>query len=123
MPSLSVWLRFTRVLRTVDECIAGAVRRVRRHSGAPSVRCGARQHSASRIGSCAVLEDRSERGYAIFVPAGLGGSFRAADQLPKHPWRALLAAVVDPHLARVGGAPPLDRKSTRLNSSHVRISY
>src|SRR5690606_40020061 len=30
----------------------------------------------------------------------------------------------DPHLADLGkGLPKLDRKSTRLNSSHVKISY
>src|SRR5690606_6471382 len=34
-----------------------------------------------------------------------------------------VAAAVDEHLARRRAPVPLDRKSTRLNSSHVEISY
>src|SRR3989442_15513406 len=43
--------------------------------------------------------------------------------LPRDPRRALLAAHDRHARARAGPGAHQDRKSTRLNSSHVRISY
>src|SRR3989442_8892713 len=58
-------------------------------------------------------QDRSAR---VAVLWGAGGTFCAGYDL-----KAFAAA--PRRLARAYGEGPIDRKSTRLNSSHVRISY
>src|SRR5207253_11123891 len=73
--------------------------------------CGRPWHPcAPRV--CAALLPR--------IPLRQGGEARV-----EHPWRRPLlprAGARDQH-ARVRGGGDVDRKSTRLNSSHVAISY
>src|SRR5258708_15491009 len=45
------------------------------------------------------------------------------DALPISPHDAVITSVLPDHLDHYGDFPALDRKSTRLNSSHQIISY
>src|SRR5690554_7651588 len=54
------------------------------------------------------------------MKANTGGSYVPAKQLPRHSGTAPQNLCHSGRVSRSGGT---DRKSTRLNSSHVRISY
>src|SRR3989442_10702439 len=53
----------------------------------------------------------------LFRSADLEGVVRFPEEMQ------LTRAPAREYRAQVGSRPPVDRKSTRLNSSHVRISY
>src|SRR5207302_9285368 len=55
---------------------------------------------------------------------GIGGAVPLADHAPGVAREHILELVVPgPRAERIGGIHAEDRKSTRLNSSHVKISY
>src|SRR5690606_39303584 len=75
--------------------------------------------------SCLIADPRGWR--FIFTghvaPGSAAAGLIAAGRASRHPWNVHPRARDQLWLAGITGARHLDRKSTRLNSSHVKISY
>src|SRR5690606_41620378 len=65
--------------------------------------------------------EKSAQAFAIVIAALLHLSSWAADKIEEQPQEEDLLAVAEPFI--IARNPAADRKSTRLNSSHVKISY
>src|SRR5690606_40467091 len=70
------------------------------------------------------LNPNMEKLYAVILAAGQGTRMKSGKHKVLHPdcGKPIIDHILDA-LCRIGVDETVDRKSTRLNSSHVKISY